>query len=272
MPKRSKQEVEKLASQAFELMALGCNQTEVAERLGVSTRTIQRWQAANLGKPLNLVTQFMAPVKPVPEIPITPTVPFTPPNDGNTWEPDETTINPVTAYQQEQEYYANQFNKIAQKLSPIVLKLLSKAEQNIDEIPVRLLPQFLKSLGDLTDFSAICRERSLGFQRDAKLRALVDAELSNFFDKLKATLPNYVLKQVQEVSDSIYLNDGSDVDIESLSDDELDRLIANEGTEHDEDRVVQTRLIRDSERESILTALKENLASDTFTEIEEILR
>jgi Homeodomain-like domain len=46
MGKRSKQEAEKLAIKAFQLIDNGFNQTEIADMLGVNVRTIQRWVAA----------------------------------------------------------------------------------------------------------------------------------------------------------------------------------------------------------------------------------
>jgi Homeodomain-like domain len=46
MGKRSKQEAEKLAIKAFQLLDNGFNQTEIADMLGVNVRTIQRWVAA----------------------------------------------------------------------------------------------------------------------------------------------------------------------------------------------------------------------------------
>ena len=46
MGKRSKEETDKLAIKAFQLLDNGFNQTEIADMLGVNVRTIQRWVAA----------------------------------------------------------------------------------------------------------------------------------------------------------------------------------------------------------------------------------
>jgi len=67
MPKRSKRLVEALQEQAQALFNQGCSQSEVAKILGVSVRTLQRWNqvAPSRGEPI--ATDFIATAVSSPE-------------------------------------------------------------------------------------------------------------------------------------------------------------------------------------------------------------
>jgi transcriptional regulator with XRE-family HTH domain len=151
MPKRSYKQVEALMKQAFELLDNGLTKEEVAQRLGTTLRTVQRWTKDGSYQPAHQKTQ-----KVVKEIGLesiiknADNVPKLPIND----------INSLEDYIGAQKLFAISSGRIVVKYLPLLDAAIS--ELNSSDINPRNIPSLIKSCIELIEVSSDCWARATG--------------------------------------------------------------------------------------------------------------
>lgn len=148
MSKRSKEDVEKLASKAFELLGSGYTQAQAAEKLGVSVRTIQRWvKDGDFRKPEVKAQATLVEVA----------------NQATAVKVREVLpLQDLADYHQSQKLAALEHGEIAAILFPKVKEALENLLPS--DIPVRLLPSMYKMIIDARNSENDCFARATGLE------------------------------------------------------------------------------------------------------------
>lgn len=137
---------EKLMAKATRFMTEGYSQDKVAEMLGISTRTLQRWIAAGdvEVKPdlLDVAHEVV--------------------NEVLASESIKVQITNLLEYRDSQKFLALQMGSLATKLSKITLEAVQTLETNPTEVTPRLIPQYLRAVAELGKAASDCWARSVG--------------------------------------------------------------------------------------------------------------
>ncbi len=136
----------KLMAKATRLLTEGHPQDQVAEMLGISTRTLQRWIAAGdvevKADLLDVAHQAVSEVLASESI--------------------REQISNLIEYRDSQKFLALQMGTLASKLSKITLEAVQTLETNPTEVTPRLIPQYLRAVAELGKAASDCWARSIG--------------------------------------------------------------------------------------------------------------
>lgn len=148
MPKYSNEEINRLSLQAYKLLDEGLDKKTVAKKLGVSVRTIQRWTSQECYTQKNSARQLinMADETVIEKTDI------------------EEQIKDLIDYQEAQRFLALEMGSLAGHLSLISKRLLKHLEEHPEEISIRLLPQLLRTMAELSEKSSNCWARATGLE------------------------------------------------------------------------------------------------------------
>lgn len=152
MPKRSQESTQKLSRKAIELLEKGHTQAEVADKLGVSTRTIQRWVRHYEYQKPNQTPEARAQDALV-EV---------------AYQSEAMKVKEVSPLQDLMDYHQSQ-KWLAQQHGDVALLLLPKLKRALEvldpvEITSRQLPYIYKMIIDATNSSNDCFTRATGLE------------------------------------------------------------------------------------------------------------
>ena len=123
---------EKLMAKATRFLTEGHSQDKVAEMLGISTRTLQRWiQAGDVEVKADLLDVAHQAVSEVLAS-----------------ESIRAQIEEIVNYRDSQRFFALEMGLVVQKATAVLLKAVQKLEENPDEMSARTIPQLLRAVTD----------------------------------------------------------------------------------------------------------------------------
>lgn len=143
-----------LRDKAKRLLAKGTSKSEVARRCNVSRKTVQRWsqepdfiEAIENGVEEELIesadTQVML---------------------ATTLSDITTKIHDLLAYRDTQRSLAEGMEDLATKMLPVCNSLVERLEREPEQVTIRMLPQLIKAIGELTKVSSDCYARATGIE------------------------------------------------------------------------------------------------------------
>ncbi len=148
MPKRTARDVEDLTQEAFHLLADGYDKKEVAQKLGVTVRTVQRWTSNKSYQQAIAERQLIAAA------------------DGVVVEATsiEQQVTDLFDYRDSQRFLALEMGSLATRVSQISKQVIERLEENPEEVSPRLLPQLLKAVAELSEKASCCWARATGLE------------------------------------------------------------------------------------------------------------
>jgi hypothetical protein len=148
MTKRSKFDVEVLTRRALNLLEEGWKPPAIAQELGVSLRSVQRWLAkrhfSDEGSQAELATFADRTVVEAMSV--------------------DQQFGDLLDYRSSQLLLATQMGSLAGRLSLIAGKALDRLEESPEEVTPRLLAGILRSIGELSEKSSNCWARATGLE------------------------------------------------------------------------------------------------------------
>lgn len=148
MPKRSARDIEVLTQEAFQLLADGHDKKEVAQKLGVTVRTVQRWTSNKSYQQAIAERQLIAAA------------------DGVVVEATsiEQQVTDLFDYRDSQRFLALEMGSLASRVSQISKQVIERLEENPEEVSPRLLPQLLRAVAELSEKASSCWARATGLE------------------------------------------------------------------------------------------------------------